>query len=124
MPNSGLVGVFSICQFRSSWLAHIDSKIHIKFALPEEPKIFVNRDTSSVLKPLLYPITIWTQVLERFCSQYCVDSRMDDRGSSVPYFRVLTGSSSGVGGRSRFSRPVQTVKEREVKAHRVTVPLA
>ena len=78
----------------------------------------------SALKPLLYPITIWTQVLERFCSQYCVDLRMDDRGSSVPYFRVLTGSSSGVGGRSRFSRPVQTVKEREVKAHRVTVPLA
>ena len=56
---------------------------------------------------------------------------MDDRGSSVPYFRVLTGSSSGVGGRSRFSRRLQTVKERggrepgeREKADRVTVPLA
>ena len=31
--------------------------------------------------------------------------------SIFPGFK--TGSSSGVGGRSRFSRPLQTVKERE-----------
>ena len=47
--------------------------------------------------------------------------------SIFPAFK--TGSSSGVGGRSRFSRRLHTVKERgepgeRESAQRVTVPLA